>query len=177
MMQPAAQSTRGRNAADWLTMPDDEIERIIKFDEGMSKREAIRASARLRDSVRHAAGLHPFVRPMTIRHIPVRVADLTDHENRTWMGVVRAVARFCGVPEDVITAPNHEMSRRARYVRARALVAVILRNRGFSYPRIGAWLGSRDSSTIINSVRRIVLADDERALVAALSPVVAEVLP
>ena len=136
----------------------------------MSKREAIRASARLRDSIRHAAGLHPFDRA-TIRHIPIRIGDLTDHKAGTWMGVVRDVSRFCGVPVEQITGSDGDASRKARHVRARALVALILRNRGFSYPRIGQWLGGRHHATLINAVRRIEgrLRDDEARLVEALS--------
>ena len=39
-------------------------------------------------------------------------------------------------------------------VRARAEIYVLLRERGWSYPRIGALVGGRDHTTVMNSVQR-----------------------
>jgi len=39
-------------------------------------------------------------------------------------------------------------------VRARAEVYVLLRERGWSYPRIGQFVGGRDHTTVMNSVQR-----------------------
>ena len=144
---------------------------MIDASDAQNMRAMRQASAQLRDSVRLASGLHPFNRPATIRHIPLRLADLTEHEKGTWMGVVQSVARFSGVPAETLVAPNKLASRKARYVRARSLVMLILRNRGFSYPRIGEWLGGRDHSTVINSVKRIeaTIRADERELVLSMS--------
>ena len=51
--------------------------------------------------------------------------------------------------EQVIAKDN----RRDR-VHARAEIYVLLRERGWSYPRIGALVGGRDHTTIMNSVQR-----------------------
>ena len=44
--------------------------------------------------------------------------------------------------------------RNKRLIYARSMVAVVLKERGWSYPRIGAALGGRDHTTIIHSVER-----------------------
>jgi hypothetical protein len=43
---------------------------------------------------------------------------------------------------------------KAPYVRARTDIYVALRERGWSYPKIGALVGGRDHTSIINSVQR-----------------------
>lgn len=45
-------------------------------------------------------------------------------------------------------------SRVARIVKARDEAALLMHQRGLSYPQIGARLGGRDHSTIIAAVRR-----------------------
>ena len=64
--------------------------------------------------------------------------------------LIRTVEQMLALPEGSITGPR----RLDHYVRARGLVATMLRERGLSYPQIGGKLGGRDHSTVIFAVRR-----------------------
>lgn len=55
--------------------------------------------------------------------------------------------------------------RRVHYVAARSVVARILRNRGWSYPKIGMAIGGRDHSTVINLVNRFDVLAGQNELV------------
>lgn len=64
--------------------------------------------------------------------------------------LIRTVEQMLFLPEGSIKGPG----RSRPYVQARGLVAVILRERGLTYPQIGDKLGGRDHSTAIFLVRR-----------------------
>lgn len=63
--------------------------------------------------------------------------------------IIAAVAAELRTLPELITSP----SRFGQDVRARACVVQIFRRRGMSFPAIGARLGGRDHSSIINSYR------------------------
>lgn len=46
-------------------------------------------------------------------------------------------------------------TRKGELVAARAAIATVLKERGWSYPRIGGTLGGRDHSSIINCCRKL----------------------
>jgi len=58
--------------------------------------------------------------------------------------------------------------RSRRYVEARAIVIQVLRERGWSYPRIGKLLGGRDHSTIIHAWDTFDIHAKRNPLVAAV---------
>lgn len=55
---------------------------------------------------------------------------------------------------DVSRADVLDVGRRGKFVRARVVIAMILRERGWSTPMIGRALGNRDHTTILNLLDR-----------------------
>ncbi len=57
--------------------------------------------------------------------------------------------------------------RHRAFVEARAVVVQVLRNRGWSYPRIGKLMGGRDHSTVIHAYETFDIHAERNPLVAA----------
>lgn len=74
--------------------------------------------------------------------------------------VIADVASLFRIQPSDITGP----SRRALFVDARSVVALIMRNRAYTTAEIGAMLGNRDHSSILNLCRRIEADPDLRGL-------------
>ena len=63
--------------------------------------------------------------------------------------IIYLVAADFNCTADDITSPR----RNKNYIRARFTAAEIFARRGNSYPQIGRWLGNRDHTTIMHSVK------------------------
>ncbi len=78
--------------------------------------------------------------------------------------VIHAAEAIGSTPEE-ITGDR----RNGELVAARAAVATVLRERGWSYPRIAASLGGRDHSTIMNACDRLEFYTTRHPRIAALT--------
>lgn len=78
--------------------------------------------------------------------------------------LVKATAAVCGLTYNDLVGKG----RSREFTHARAIVIRILRNRGWSYPRIGKQLGDRDHTTIMHSY-------ESWAVYVRLDPSVAEI--
>ena len=65
--------------------------------------------------------------------------------------LVSTVARAFGITPEEVRGRSHVY----RLVDARGIVSRVLRSRGWSFPRIGRFLGGRDHSTIISQLKRL----------------------
>jgi hypothetical protein len=82
----------------------------------------------------------------------------------TGMALVQAVADAFVISYGELIGQD----RGRRYVEARAVVVAVLRERGWSYPRIGKLLGGRDHSTVIHAHQSFDIHAKRKPLVAAL---------
>jgi hypothetical protein len=72
----------------------------------------------------------------------------------------RRLIRDVLAPHGLTWADVAGRNAKARYVRARTDIYVALRERGWSYPKIGALVGGRDHTSVINSVQRHYRRED-----------------
>jgi len=87
----------------------------------------------------------PVIRRLRPYRAPVKVHQA--HRVPTYARrLLKLVAEDMGLSADEVIG----RLRFGELVAARAVIARILRERGWSYPRIGAALGGRDHSTVIN---------------------------
>jgi len=83
-------------------------------------------------------------------HLEIAEVSLADSSVRCHRDVVATVAKAFGLSYAEVVSDG----RRTELVCARTVAALILRERGNSYPQIGRYLGNRDHSTIINLVSK-----------------------
>ncbi len=93
---------------------------------------------------------------------------------RTAADVIDACADVCDVTHGEIVGTM----RLKEIVRARNLAAAVLRARGNSLPKVGALLGGRDHSTVVNAIDRFFVRDIREPAVGAawkaLAPCIAK---
>ena len=133
----------GLNGIDKCRQCEEEKARIAKAREA-NRREVLRRKLEQEKAVREAARRVDMEKAL-------RTILETPPTNRPRLGteVIRQVAEmFKMEPSDIIGKDRHEI-----YIDARCAVALIMRERGLSYPQIGRFM-ERDHSTVINLTRK-----------------------
>ena len=133
----------GLNGIDKCRQCEEEKARIAKAREA-NRREVLRRKLEQEKAVQEAARRVDMEKTL-------RTILETPPTNRPRLGteVIRRVAEmFKMEPSDIIGKDRHEI-----YIDARCAVALIMRERGLSYPQIGRCM-ERDHSTVINLTRK-----------------------
>ena len=133
-----------------LLLDEDSVEAEGMPADEKNRRAMCAGSLKLLCALQKASGAPEQERPRQRDYIviqPVEANPFSIKCNLAW-NVVESVARDFGIDPIEMTGK----SRRKRLVHARSVVAMLLKQRGWSYPRIARAIGRGDHSTALYAV-------------------------